>query len=214
VAKRQQRLDGRRREARGTARAQLLDAAERLLAERGYHATSVDLVAREAGVSKGAFYWNFDSKEALFLGLLEDRFDSRARGLMALTASAPSDAATADRVGRGFDDMVEANRRLVLLMTEFWTLAVRDESLRERWLSRQRELRADLAEALEARHETTGVALTMEPERLAAGIIALADGLAMDRVAEPGAIGRGLLAEMLSLIYDGLVLRAQHAKRE
>src|SRR3954452_22437581 len=79
------RLDGRRSEARGTAQAELLDAAERVLAERGYRGASVDRVVAEAGLTKGAFYWNFASKEELFLGLLEDRFDQRARGVMALT---------------------------------------------------------------------------------------------------------------------------------
>src|SRR3954462_4561229 len=135
------RLDGRRSEARGTARAQLLDAAERVLAERGYRGASVDAVAAEAGLTKGAFYWNFASKEELFLGLLEDRFDRRARGLMALTESAGAEQASSDAVSRGFADMVDQHRRLVLLMNEFWALAVRDDRLRRRWVKRQQALR-------------------------------------------------------------------------
>jgi AcrR family transcriptional regulator len=39
--------------------------------ERGYHETSVDVICREAGTSKGAFYWYFQSKEAVFLQILE-----------------------------------------------------------------------------------------------------------------------------------------------
>src|SRR3954471_15802841 len=91
------RLDGRRSEVRGTARVQLLDAAERVLAERGYRGASVDAVVAEAGLTKGAFYWNFGSKEELFLGLLEDRFDRRARGLMALTKAAAATETTSQR---------------------------------------------------------------------------------------------------------------------
>src|SRR5690606_26145151 len=37
----------------------------------GYHETSVDTICREAGISKGAFYWYFESKEAVFLQILE-----------------------------------------------------------------------------------------------------------------------------------------------
>src|SRR4051794_33182683 len=204
-----ERLDGRRAEVRGTARAQLLDAAERVLADRGYHAASVDLVVAEAGLSKGAFYWNFPSKEELFLGLLEDRFDRRARSLMALTQTAGADEPTSQDVSRGFATMVDEHRRLVLLMNEFWALAVRDERLRQRWVGRQQALRDELARTLRARHETTGVPLMVSAEKLATAVLALADGLAMDRVAEPDAVPSELLGEMLQLWYDGLVRRAE-----
>ncbi len=53
-------------------RARILDAACRAFASTGYHGTSVDDVAREAGVSKGAVYVHFPSKEELFLALLDD----------------------------------------------------------------------------------------------------------------------------------------------
>ena len=204
-----ERLDGRRSEVRGTARERLLDAAERVLSERGYQGASVDLVNAEAGVSKGAFYHHFSSKEELFIGLLEDRFDRRARGLMAITEQASAEEATAEKVSRGFAQMVDEHRRLVLLMNEFWALAVRDPELRDRWVRRQEALRRDLAAALETRHRTTGVPLSIPAARLATAIIALADGLAMDRVAEPENIPADLLGEMLNLLYDGLAYRAQ-----
>jgi len=203
------RLDGRRSEVRGTARERLLDAAERLLSDRGYQGASVDLVNAEAGVSKGAFYHHFSSKEELFLGLLEDRFDRRARGLMAITERASAEQATAAEVSRGFAQMVDEHRRLVLLMNEFWALAVRDPTLRDRWVRRQEALRRDLTAALEARHRTTGLPLSIPAWRLATAIIALADGLAMDRVAEPENVPAELLGEMLDLLYDGLAYRAQ-----
>jgi AcrR family transcriptional regulator len=48
-----------------TRRTELSDAALRLWAERGFDQTSVEVIAREAGLSKGAFYLYFDSKDAL-----------------------------------------------------------------------------------------------------------------------------------------------------
>jgi AcrR family transcriptional regulator len=61
-------------------RRQLLDAGLRLFATKGFAETSVEEVAGEAGLSKGAVYWHFDSKAALLRGILEDRRDSfRAR---------------------------------------------------------------------------------------------------------------------------------------
>jgi TetR/AcrR family transcriptional repressor of nem operon len=47
------------------AREKLLDAAMRLIRQRGYGATSVDALCAEVGVTKGAFFHHFKSKEAL-----------------------------------------------------------------------------------------------------------------------------------------------------
>jgi AcrR family transcriptional regulator len=208
------KVDGRSSAVRGTARTRLLEAAEQLLAERGYHATSVDHVVRAAGLSKGAFYWNFDSKEELFLALLEERLDTRARALMTMVATAGAEETTSGRVGEVIAALVDEHRHVVLLMNEFWALAVRDERLRERWIERQNGLRRHLAATLEARHETTGVPLTVDAQKLATAVIAMADGLARDWVAEPETINPGLIGDMLELLYDGLALRAQRAADE
>jgi TetR/AcrR family transcriptional regulator, fatty acid metabolism regulator protein len=45
----------------------ILDAAEELLAEKGYHEMSIDEIAARVGVSKGAVYLHFSSKEELLL---------------------------------------------------------------------------------------------------------------------------------------------------
>jgi AcrR family transcriptional regulator len=201
--------DGRRPEARGTARERLLDAAAQAFAERGYRAASVEDIASAAGVTKGAVYWSFKGKQDLFFTLIEERVDQQARQLMAITEQAPREVETAPVISRGISSFVDEQRALILLLQEYWALAVRDPELRERYAQRQRALRAHLAKALEARHRRTGIALTSTAETLATGIIALASGLAQERIADPEAVPEELLGELLSLLYDGLVHRAQ-----
>ncbi len=53
-------------------RRQLLDVAQEVFAERGFHATSMDEVAEAAGVTKPVLYQHFDSKRRLYMELLED----------------------------------------------------------------------------------------------------------------------------------------------
>ena len=50
---------------RGDARSRLLEAARDVIRAKGFSATSVDDLCRAAGVTKGAFFHHFDSKEAL-----------------------------------------------------------------------------------------------------------------------------------------------------
>jgi AcrR family transcriptional regulator len=67
---------------------QLLDVAERLFAANGYGSTSIEGIAREAGVSRPVVYAHFGSKDGIYLACLE-----RARGqLDEMLASAVASA--------------------------------------------------------------------------------------------------------------------------
>jgi AcrR family transcriptional regulator len=59
-----------REESRERTREHLIEAARRLVIEKGYDGTSVTDIAEAAGYSKGAIFSNFDSKEAIFLEVL------------------------------------------------------------------------------------------------------------------------------------------------
>jgi len=64
-------------ESRGSRRkpeslAKIKKAARRLFAERGYHATRPQDIAREAGLGHGTFYLHFPDKKACFLAFVEE----------------------------------------------------------------------------------------------------------------------------------------------
>jgi TetR/AcrR family transcriptional repressor of nem operon len=61
---------------RGGARQKLLEAARDLIRERGFAATTVDDLCGHAGVTKGAFFHHFDSKEALGVAVAEHWIDA------------------------------------------------------------------------------------------------------------------------------------------
>jgi len=200
--------DGRSASLRGTARERLLDAALAELHDRGYAGTSLQAVAKRAGLTKGAVYWSFRDKQDLFLTLVAERLDVPAGELMRLTENAPSDAETAPLVSQGVAELIRRQPDLLLLVFEHWALAVRDPELRHGYVHRQDELRQAMARALEARHATTGVRLTYPAERLATGILCLAAGIAMEALVEPAAAPDELFGEILGLLYDGLAARA------
>ena len=53
----------------------LLEAAERVFSEKGYHATSIRDIAREAGFSVGGVYQFFTSKDELYLRVVEGQWE-------------------------------------------------------------------------------------------------------------------------------------------
>ena len=207
------RVDGRTRAARARGRAardELLAAALRVFAARGYREAGVDEIAAAAGYSKGALYWHFSGKEDLFLALIDERIDAPMRKMVALLESAPPERDMAVEATREFARQLTAQRDAVLLEREYWSLAIRDPELRARYAERQTELRGALARALEARARHLGTPeLPMAAEDVARIVMGVFGGLAVDELVEPGSVAPELLGETLALVYAGLVARAQ-----
>jgi AcrR family transcriptional regulator len=88
-----------RDEHAGATRGALLDAARRRFGSLGFAGTSLDEVAADAGVTKGALYHHFRNKEQLFLEVydrLEEELSARS------TAAAGSGTDPVDALRRGF----------------------------------------------------------------------------------------------------------------
>jgi TetR/AcrR family transcriptional repressor of nem operon len=78
---------------RGPARDQLLDAAQRLLLERGYEAAALDEVCATAQVTKGGLFYHFESKEQLAAAAIERFYDqlvAKGRDAMGATPTDPA----------------------------------------------------------------------------------------------------------------------------
>jgi AcrR family transcriptional regulator len=94
----------------GNTRDGILDAMERLLARYGYKKTTMDDLAREAGIGKGTIYLHFPSKEEAALCSIDrvvDRVQERVRALAAspLSADERLRAMLAARVLMRFDSV-------------------------------------------------------------------------------------------------------------
>src|SRR5215210_9439675 len=87
-----------RRPPRAETRERLLSAAERVFIRRGLQAASIEEIADEAGLTRGAFYSNFQRKEQIFVDLLHARvYDSYRRILERM----PRDGTPLERLRQG-----------------------------------------------------------------------------------------------------------------
>src|SRR5450631_435436 len=71
----------RHQERTGITRARLIQSAEKVFARDGFEVAKLEEIAKDAGYTRGAFYANFDSKEDLFLALLEKEITNRIAAL-------------------------------------------------------------------------------------------------------------------------------------
>ncbi len=192
-----------RGERKAETREALLDAAGQVFARRGYHGAAVDEVAAEAGFSTWALYSNFEGKEDLFLALLTREIERQVRAV----SEAIGERATLDERARGgaeyWNRFLEREPELVLLFMEFWAYAVRNPEVRSRFAARYAEVRASLARLIEQSARELGIELTRPPEHLAVAVDALADGFALQKLADPDSVPDELFGEALAMLLEG-----------
>jgi AcrR family transcriptional regulator len=161
MAARRQRLT--REESKARTRAELLRAASRLFLRNGYVATSLSDIAEEAALTKGAVYSNFESKEELFLALLQEIADPVQKWAVAQeqetapsdlsSATGPSPEERAANWGRSVGAS-PARVRNVALFLEMSAVALRSDRARE-WVAEHnadffKRLGSDLRDVLDA----------------------------------------------------------------
>jgi len=156
------------------ARSRILDAANRVFAEKGYHEATMDDVAKQLGVSKGALYLYFSSKERLFEAMSRTAPRAFKEILYSTfnTQANPIESAT-----RFFDAMMKrfgSNPRLSL---EILSEASRNPALRRVLRQNQEEYANGLASFLEGLRKTRLIDDNLELLPLAYSLIALWNGL-------------------------------------
>lgn len=193
-----------RAEKQAGTRAALLDAAAEAFTRVGYEAATVDGITEAAGFSRGAFYSNFESKDELFLTLIESRIQTSLRDI----ANAFQRGATpAERIrsgGQFLDSLVAKDRQWCVLYMEFWARAVRDPKLRRRFAQQYEAWRTGLAELIEGQSRELGIELDAASRELSSALIALFEGHVLQRLIDPKTFDEDFFTRVLLRFFARL----------
>lgn len=187
-----------RAQRQARTRKELVDAAERLFTAQGFHATSLDAVAAEAGFTKGAVYSNFASKEDLFFAVYERRVDGRVAEVERTLETAPTLREGVDRIIPGNGDRPQASDGWMAVFFEFWAHVLRHPELRERFAAQHRRIIDVLARAM----VESGEEMQDDPHKLATARYAMQLGLQLERLTRPEAVDAELGLRMGRLFTD------------
>ncbi|MBO1767377.1 TetR family transcriptional regulator [Allobranchiibius sp. GilTou38] len=195
----------RTRPYRAQTRRKVLDAAYVVFGERGIAGTSLEQVAAVAGLTKGAVYSNFRSKDELVLTLMEEHAADRiTKSLQAMeTDLTPSQVA--HQVGVVLAQEMRADAGWHRLLAEYAALTRRDPAGAEGLRQGRREVRDAVAGVLDRLVETFGVTLPMPSADLAIVVLALGNGLALETEIEPEGVRDDLFAQVLGIIASDVV---------
>ena len=193
-----------RAERSAQTRAELMASARQLFLRRGFHAASLELVAQEAGFTIGAVYSRFGSKADLFLAILDERIDRIVAEVAQVAGVDQPLGAHAELLAGRRMALLEREREWFPLVLEFWSHAARDERLRGEFAARHERLVGAYAGLIEADYTRLGLPLPLAPEVLARAVVAMGNGVALERLADPGRVPEGLLSTMAVAFLRGL----------
>jgi AcrR family transcriptional regulator len=168
----------RTRPTRDDTKERLFEAAAGVFEQQGIGSASIEAIASAAGMTRGAFYSNFESKDDLIIAMLEDHVERSLRHHRELLAKhrEPADFIAALRTAeRSRHDPLG---RAPLLHIELILFAARAEKRRPELAKRLRERRALVTEIL------AGQAIA-DPAWASAMVLALEDGFRLHRLIDP-----------------------------
>jgi TetR/AcrR family transcriptional regulator, transcriptional repressor of aconitase len=188
-----------REEKRQETKGKLLRSAEFLFNQGGYEKASVDLIAENAGFSKGAFYSNFESKEAIFLELLESGKRRKIDALESLVAQEMSAEELLAAV-RNYQAGRDSDFDFAQLAVEFQLQASRDATFAKAYAKLNRNYRDSLIGVLEKLYAKLGRVPPAPVKDLADILMATISGLLLQAAEAPANVRKRLISEATLLI--------------
>ncbi|HVX68870.1 MAG TPA: TetR family transcriptional regulator [Mycobacteriales bacterium] len=180
-----------RKERQQQTRRALLDAARKVVAERGILGATHAEIASAAGVTVGAIYSNFASKADLMVHMLED---AEREGTV-FAADAPTVRECVADLGRRLVEQSDTEPELTVLSLEFVLQAIRDPETRSRRLPERQRRHREHAQVLEAIAARSGETLPMP----ALDLVEVITDLSWSLLCTRAMLGPGVITESLVL---------------
>ena len=179
----------RTKEEAQATRSLILDTAELVFEQRGVSGTSLNEIAKTAGLTRGAIYWHFQNKADLFNAMME-------RATMPLeqtdVAGFKDPDTTPAQICAGFVDVLRRVvrdpqlRRVFDIATHKVEYVGEMDAVRLRHLEWRNECIADIERVLKRAKRGGTLPASVAPRGAALGLLALFDGLLMSWMLERG----------------------------
>jgi TetR/AcrR family transcriptional regulator, acrAB operon repressor len=173
-------------------REQVLDAALRIFSQKGYSATTLEDVAVEAGVTRGAVYWHFKGKPELYRALISERMAKMgAIYADALSSQGSALEVLARLLSRSFEHLMEdPEYRAVVTLNWFKTeLTPELEAGFRQKIARLSEFIDTVAGLIRKGIAAGEIDRTIDPKAAALSAVALLNGVTTMYLMDPTLIG-------------------------
>ncbi|MDP3654223.1 MAG: TetR/AcrR family transcriptional regulator [Rhodoferax sp.] len=195
-----------RAESHAQTRGALLKAAREVFVELGVNAASIDAITERAGYSKGAYYSNFPSKEAIMVTLLEEHMDMEVAALTEIIGTADTVDHLFARLAQLYKDM-HAEPSICILDFEYQLLAIRNPEISTQYGQRWETHLGNLSALVDVAATRLHFRLSMQAAELIENIAALSNGLVISRLTMPSKSATPIHEVMLGYLRSCILPR-------
>jgi AcrR family transcriptional regulator len=189
-------------------RGKIIRAAQELFSRSGYESASVADICELAGISKGAFYHHFPSKQSLFMELLSEWLKGIDAGLEVLRASRSGASQSLVRMADILPEILLTAEGRLPIFLEFWIHAARDRELWESAVAPYRRYR-EYFRNIVAEMDPEGALDPARKETAALAVLSLAIGLLLQGIVDPRAADWGKVGkESIRMLLEGMTRRS------
>ncbi|MCC6751541.1 MAG: TetR/AcrR family transcriptional regulator [Deltaproteobacteria bacterium] len=185
-------------------REQILAATARCVIRLGYHGATIDAIAREAGLSKGAVYWYFSDKEEVLVALSSAVWAANIATMRSLLARPGPFESFARELGERFIEITMGKDDLYRLFFEFWAMGDMSKALARTLYQNQRLMEAVVAERVQVAIDAGELRADLDPATVALSYIALFNGLAVRHAFDSKVDARRCWQQASSSLYRGV----------
>lgn len=184
-------------ETQQARRSHILDTAEKCFAKNGFHATTMQMICREAQISPGALYVYFDSKEALIAGICErDRSDFSER--FSTVSNSPDVMAALTELAAHY--FVDKPQHKLSMTVEIGAESMRNEAVGEMFRACDETISQTFTNVLEQLTTEGRIKPALPPAEAAKMMQVIGDGLLWRRAIDPTFDGATMLPSVLALV--------------
>ena len=184
-------------------RTKIMDSAVKLFSSHGYNASSVDDICKEAGISKGAFYHHFESKQMLFLALLDGWLKTIDNAIEASKDQTVPE--TFMGITEAFPYIFKTAGDNLPMFLEFWLIASRDKKIWDASIAPYRRYQKYFTSLIK-KGVDEGSFVEVDPELTARMIISTAMGLLLQSLLDPkGAKWEKVARDSTNMLINNLM---------
>ncbi|MHA2162834.1 MAG: TetR/AcrR family transcriptional regulator [Candidatus Thorarchaeota archaeon] len=188
----------------------ILGAAESLFSRDGYHGTSMDAIVKESGLSKGAIYGYFESKEMLFLALQEKHASLSLDELKSALSQEPTARAKLEKAASlVIGSICEVPDAVCRMDLEFQVASSRMVKIRNRLKKQQSMIISFIADIIREGSRTGEFKQSLDPDAVATILVSAIGGLSTLFVTTGIKLNWDKIRETLTtLVLNGLLVTA------
>jgi AcrR family transcriptional regulator len=187
----------------------IVKAAQDLFSRSGFESASVYEICKLAGVSKGAFYHHFPSKQSVFMELLAEWLQGLDKLLEDLRGSQTDVPQSLIRMADILPGIIQAGEGHLPIFLEYWVHVSRDPVLWKSAVAPYQKYK-DFFNQMMAEGIATGSIHAADKETAALAVMSLAIGLLLQGIVDPvGSDWNTVGRESIRLLIDGMTRRSK-----